>query len=365
MTVVTIVIWLIVAPIGLILFGHILVWLLYVPAVARAFGETMFLPAQRHRSLEDGEDVTFTTRDGVRLEGTYLATGAGRRKGVIVFCHELNGNRWTTVPYTKDLRRRGFDIFTFDFRNHGSSENLADYQPMPWVTTSDLADMQAALDYLCTRGDADPRGIGVMGLSRGGTAALCAAAENPHVRAVVVDGACPTERMQIYYLRRFMRSFISRPWMFSWLPDLSLRATNAWARLLVQRQRNCRFVSVDQAAKRVRQPVMLIHGQRDSYVPVDVVRALRKGMPVRTRLWVIPKARHNGAISIATTAYHQRVARFFHQHLAPVAEQYGRPAASRSSAAASGSVTGPPRRVPREFVAGVETRREVLSQNGR
>lgn len=325
--------WLVVALIGLILVGHVVAWLLYVPPAARVFSQTLWLPAKWRGPPGDGqgEMVTLTTEDGVRLEGTYLPATASRRKGVIAFCHELNGDRWAAVPYTEDLRLQGYDIFTFDFRNHGASDSVAGYQPMPWVTTYDLADLRSALDYLGSRSDADPRGVGVIGVSKGGTVALCAAAENPRVRALVVDGTCPTERMQIYYLRRFMGNYLSYPWLLSWLPDLSLRTTNAWTRFVVQRQRNCRFLSVDQAARRVRQPVMLIHGQRDPYIPVEVVRALRKCMSNHARLWVIPEAKHNGAIAVATAAYHRRVARFFNQHLAatPPRDRSRRPVPTR------------------------------------
>ncbi|HUT11017.1 MAG TPA: alpha/beta fold hydrolase [Thermoguttaceae bacterium] len=320
MSIATVLCLLLSGVIFLIVLGHVVVWLLYVPMAARLFREALWLPAPWREALERaGEPVVLHTDDGTRLEGTYLPTTARQRKGVIAFCHELNGNRWTTIPYTESLRQSGYDVFTFDFRNHGASDCITDFEPMPWVTGYDVSDVLAAVDYLCSRADADPHGVGILGISKGGTAALCAAARDPRVRALVIDGLVPTERMQIHYARRFMS--IYAPCLCKWfarLPDVSFRLTAAVTRALVQRQRKCRFVNVDQAARRVRQPVMMIHGGRDGHIPVEVVRALRNSMPNGTRFWVIPDAKHNGGIAVAGEAYHRRIARFFDLHMGTV-----------------------------------------------
>lgn len=307
--------WLFVAFVVTVVVGHIIAWILYVPMAVRVFGEAPWLPAQWREPLDDGQNVEFPTDDGLRLSGTFLPSGKQHGNGVIVFCHELNGDRWSCAPYIEDLRRRGYDIFTFDFRNHGTSGRRADYEPLPWVTTFDLADVRAAIDYLSTRPNADPDGIGLFGISKGGTVALCATAYDPRVRALIVDGACPTERMQIYYARRFAKIFARFSWLITNLPDISLRSTNAWTRLIISRRRNCRFVNVDIAARKIRQPVLMIHGRRDTHIPLEIVKDLRGTMTKGTKLWAIQDAKHNGSISVARETYHRRIARFFQRHL--------------------------------------------------
>ena len=308
--------WFLLGLVGLALLAHVVAWLVYVPVAARVIGETPWLPAEWREPLDEGDDVELTTEDGVRLAGTYLETTASHRKGVIAFCHELNGDRWASIPYTEDLRRRGYDIFTFDFRNHGASQRTPAYEPMPWVTEFDLADVHAVIDYLCGRADADPAGIGLIGVSKGGTVALCATANDPRVRTLVLDGACPTERMQIFYARRFAKIFARLHWLVSRLPDASLRSTCALARHVLGRRRQCRFVTVDQAARRIQQPVLMIHGRRDGHIPLQVVRALRDSMPCRPKLWVTPRAKHNESITQERVEYHWRIARFFDRNLA-------------------------------------------------
>ena len=308
--------WLLVALLVTIVVGHVIAWILYVPMTVRVFGESPWLPAPWREPLHGGEDVEFVTDDGLRLGGTYLATEKRDRKGVIVFCHELNGDRWSCAPYVEDLRQRGYDIFTFDFRNHGTSSRSPDYEPLPWVTTFELADVRAAIDYLSSRVDASPGGIGLLGISKGGTVALCATAYDPRVRALIVDGACPTERMQLYYVRRFAKIFARSSWLLTRLPNISLRTTNALTRFILGRRRNCRFVNVDIAARKIRQPVLMIHGRCDNHIPLEIVQNLRATMSKGTKLWAISEAKHNGSISVVRETYHRRIARFFQRTLA-------------------------------------------------
>src|SRR4051812_13407945 len=82
----------------------------YSPIISRIFEEKpMFLPL-RMAPRPEGEEVRFTTGDGLELGGTYLRARTERRSGVLVFCHEFLSNRWSYQPYADSLRDLGFDI---------------------------------------------------------------------------------------------------------------------------------------------------------------------------------------------------------------------------------------------------------------
>lgn len=306
-------------PLGLItltLLLHVLARLLYVPATARMLGQTPWLPAERHEPLGEGEAVELTTGDGVRLRGTFLPTTGPRRQGAIACCHEFNGDRWNMVPYVEDLRRRGLDVLAFDFRNHGTSGRTPGYEPTPWVTSYDVADVRAAIDYLDSRHDALPQGVGLFGVGKGGTAALCAAAADPRVCSVVVESLCPTRRMQIHHTRRILDHYLGRARRLFPMPNWVLGLFGAWGRLVIGWRYRCRFVDVDRATRCVRQPVLLIHGERDACVPLHLVRSICGSMPADASLWVVPLARHNRAARVASAEYRRRIAAFFAKHLA-------------------------------------------------
>jgi pimeloyl-ACP methyl ester carboxylesterase len=247
---------------------------------------------------------------------------------VIAYCHELNGDRWNVLPYVDGLRRAGFDVFTFDFRNHGGSDRVPGYEPTPWVTTHEVADVRGVVEYLQARSGAGARGVGLLGVGKGAAAALCAAAEEPRVRALVVDGICSVEEFQVP-THRLLRK--PSPRFLRWLVrllDVPVDLAAAWGRLVVGWWRGCRFVCVEQAARRVRQPLLVIHGECDSEVPIEVAEQLLDCMAADVEFWSVPRARHNGAIDVAPAEYQERVSQFFREHLAdkPVAEAAPAPA---------------------------------------
>jgi len=311
-----IVLYVLLGLIGLFALVSVVTWLLYVPMIVRVFGEMPWLQAENAPPVPDAEPCEFTTADGVTLRGSYMRTTAPMRLGVIGFCHEYSGDRWGAVPYTNGLRERGFDVFTFDFRNHGGSDRTPGYEPMPWLTNYELADVRAAVDYLTSRADADFAGIGLIGVSRGANAAICAAAGDERVRAVVTDGAFPIGAMQRHYMRRFMDIYITPWWIGRRLPDVCLKSYCGWANLVAGWRQKCRFASPEQFTRRVTQPVFMIHGERDAYIPLEVVHNLRASLGGRSKLWTVPGAKHNGAIKKAAREYHRRIARFFEKHLA-------------------------------------------------
>lgn len=297
----------------------VVTWIWYVPAIIRVFGETPWLQPRQFHPVEGAEECQITTADGLVLRANYLKTKARTRKGVVVFAHELGGNRWGAVGYTGPLCEHGFDIFTFDFRNHGTSDALPNYEPMPWLTAYETADLQAAVNYVCSRPDADPRGIGLFGVSRGGNAVLCIAATDPRVRAVVTDGAFPIDAMLKHFIRRFMRIFVRIPFVADYLPDMCLFSYYQWAKFLLGVRRRCRFVNVEQACRRVRQPVFMIHGERDMYIPMKMAETLRHSLSGRSKLWIVPGVKHNGAVAAMEEVYYRRISRFFQRHLSRTA----------------------------------------------
>lgn len=307
--------WVLLALVGLAVLLRFVAWLVQVPVAARLFGEMPWLPSEWCGPLSDGEPIEFSARDGVLLRGSYLPASNGRSKGVIVFCHELNGDRWTGVPYTKELRNRGFDVFTFDFRNHGSSQRVSGYEPMPWVTSHEVADVQGAVDYVAARRPDEAKRIGVMGIGRGGTAGLCVAATDPRISSLLVDGVIPLERLQVYAAERFVRDTLRMGWLLPALPTRVLGLLGGLAKAIIGWRCRCQVWNVEQAAARVRQPVLFVHGRHDGYVPLEVIRGLRGSMSDRTWLWVVPHARHGRAIAVAPELYARRAGYFFVHYL--------------------------------------------------
>jgi len=123
------------------------------------------------------EDVSFTTADGLRLEGWYVPSQNGAN--VIVF----PGRKGPQKP-ARMLARHGYGVLLFDRRGEGESDG--DPNALGWAGTRDV---EAAISYLQARPDVDDDRIGGLGLSVGGEVLLQTAAEGDDLKAVVSEGA--------------------------------------------------------------------------------------------------------------------------------------------------------------------------------
>jgi dienelactone hydrolase len=123
------------------------------------------------------EDVTFTTEDGLRLEGWYIPSRNGA--AVIAF-----PGRQGPQAHARMLAENGYGVLLFDRRGEGASDG--DGNLLGWGGERDI---DAAVDFLKQRADVDPGRIGGIGFSVGGELMLEAAAGNPDLAAVVSEGA--------------------------------------------------------------------------------------------------------------------------------------------------------------------------------
>ena len=187
----------------------------YTPIIGRIFEEKpLFLPLRVDARRTGGEDVRFTTADGLDA-GRHLpaARGPATASGVLVFCHEYLSDRWSYQPYADHLRDLGFDIFTFDFRNHGASESRPGLPAAPVGRPTTRSATSAPPSPTCgSRPDHDPAGFGLFGVSRGGgTALLVAAARARTSGASITDGAFPTRGTMLAYILRWAEIYVAQP----------------------------------------------------------------------------------------------------------------------------------------------------------
>jgi pimeloyl-ACP methyl ester carboxylesterase len=284
----------------------------YTPVIARHFqAQPLFLPL-KVTPVEDGESVEFSSADGLRLSGTYFRSRTLQQCGVIVYCHEYLSDRWSFRPYIDGLRDLGFDIFSFDFRNHGSSKTEAAYAPMQWATDREVLDLKGALAYLRTRADRDPAGLGLFGVSRGGTTALLTAADEPDVWGVATDGAFPTSGTMLTYILRWAEIYVTSGIVRNAVPRWLYRLL-AWSgRRRTERSLNCRFPSVERAAARIwPRPWLLIHGQADTYISPEIALGLFHRGKDPKEIWLVSGAKHNRCLERNPEAYAARVYDFF------------------------------------------------------
>jgi pimeloyl-ACP methyl ester carboxylesterase len=313
----------------------------YLDKVVRIFQEKPLFIIPRGQPTEDAEEIRFPTTDGLTLCGCYLRALTPRRVGVILFGLEFGSNRWSAVPYCEFLRRAGFDIFAFEPRCQGDSDWQPGYEPLQWVTAYEVCDFRAALAYLRNRPDADPRGVGLFGISKGGGAGLLAAKRDPYLRCFVTDGMFATHTTMVPYMRKWVAIYSTRLRLQKVLPRFvySLVARDALHR--IGRERRCRFPHLEVAIGRLGgRPLLMIHGGGDTYIKPEMARALFERARGPKEFWLVEAAKHNQAFHTANGEYQRRVLAFFQAHLADGQAGESRPQTEAPAPAAGALAEG-------------------------
>jgi len=292
----------------------------------------------------EGQRITFRAFDGTRLEGMFLSSdilaqdqdragsnqgfdnGTGgylsdNSRGVIIFCHEYGSDMYSWVRYCRSLLEAGFDIFTFDFRNHGRSGGLPGYQSRLWCTDKEVLDCLGALALV--QSELEDRNlnvnIGLFGISRGAGAALIAAAQAQKktlVKAILADGAFSTDITLEWFMKKWAHVFARvrfvyenhRPFFWHFLCWLLLK----FARIRF----NCRFPSVRKTLMRLKNmPIFFVHGERDSYIDCEQAKMLFETAHRPRYLWIVPGAKHNQSSILDTDRYAAYTLGMFEKYL--------------------------------------------------
>jgi pimeloyl-ACP methyl ester carboxylesterase len=299
---------------------HVIIIKNYLHFLVRIFQEKPLFIIPRGQPVPDAEQVAFPTTNNLTLQGCYLKT-PHPRKGVILFGLEFGSNRWACVPYCEFLREHGYDIFSFEMRGQGQSPSHEGYDPLQWLTHFEVDDFRAALAYLKSRPDVDPRGIGFFGLSKGGSAGLYVACDDPFIRCCVTDGIFATHTTMVPYMRKWIFIYSWRPWLAKMLPKAYYAYVAYLGLSQTEKERHCKFPHLEWRLRRLKpRPLLMIHGGADTYIKPEMAQALFDLVRSPKELWLVEGAKHNQAFHLANSEYKERVLAFFDKHLAGMAK---------------------------------------------
>lgn len=241
------------------------------------------------------EPVSFATEDGKTLRGWFVPANQSTNRTLLVG-HGYPFDKGNVLPAVLFLREE-FNLFLFDFRSFGESEGR--------ITTlgrREVRDVQAAVAYLSTRNDSQV--LGAYGFSL--SAATFLLAQPPQIQALVSDASYA--RLDLLAERQYF--FLPGPlkYPFVWMTALYSRIfLGFWPS----------EVSPAQAIRTVPFPVLLVHGTRDSQIPVRHAEILYENAPKdRVELWLIEGADHGETLVAAGPEYEDRIRGFFRAHLA-------------------------------------------------
>jgi dipeptidyl aminopeptidase/acylaminoacyl peptidase len=250
--------------------------------------------------------VSFRTRAGLTFNGTLtvpLTASQGPVPAVVTISGSGPEDRDGTSPsvpkwhpfyqIADTLGRRGIAVLRIDDRGLGSDAGPST------ATTADFAeDVRDAVAYLRTRKEIDPRRIGLIGHSEGGSIAPMVAASDSMLRAIVIMAGTVTPGREIV---AWQQQFVvdSMAHLVGQQRDAALaqsrQALDSMAAALPWMKF---FLAYDgtATAARVKQPVLILHGEKDYQVPVaeaqKVAAAIRSGGNSDVTVRTFPSTNH-------------------------------------------------------------------------
>lgn len=199
-------------------------------------------------------------------------------QGAAILCHGMESakNSKKLIFLAQSLAERGVLALRFDFRYVGeSSGKFADI-----TYSGEVEDLQAAYEFLQRR----QRGKTVIfGSSMGGTVALLFAAQEPSVAAVVTLAAPG-------HPENFPKRVLAPEQLRRWR-ERGYTTYNR-QRLNVSLLEDLERLNVPDAARRIRCPVLILHGDADEVVPVAEAYELHEILTSPKQLLIFKDSDH-------------------------------------------------------------------------
>ena len=218
------------------------------------------------------EERRLEATDGAPLHGWWIRA-APPAAGHVLLCHGNAGNVGDRAAHARLLAAAGLDVLLFDYQGYGRSAG----RPSEAGT---YRDARVARSALLRELGVNPGRVLYLGESLGAAVALQLAVEHPP-SGVVLQSAFTSVRD----MARLHYPMIPRTLVPDAYPSLRL-------------------------IRRLRAPLLVIHGERDEIVPAEHGRALYDAAPEPKLLRVFPDAGHNDLIATAGEEYASAVADF-------------------------------------------------------
>jgi pimeloyl-ACP methyl ester carboxylesterase len=251
----------------------------------------------------DLTDVSITTPDHATLRA-WLVHPHHPNSDAVLLLHGLGDNRLGMIGYAQLLLAHGFTVLLPDARAHGQSDG-----PLATYGLLERNDIHQWSDFLETQiqsAPAHPHCIFALGESMGAAQLLQALDTHPNFCAVAAESPFANFREIAY--DRMGQPFHLGPWVGrTFLRPL---VEIAFLRARFKYHLNMQNISPEDSAAATATPILLIHGQLDSNIPLRHSLRIHAHAP-HTQLWQVPAADHCGALSTAPEEFEHRLLAWF------------------------------------------------------
>ena len=235
------------------------------------------------------ENVSFTTSDNIKIKGWLIISE--KANGTVIIGHGYPFDKGNILPVAKFLYP-DYNLLYYDHRYFGESSGSISTAGM-----KEKNDVKAALDFVNNKFGKKP--VALYGFSLSASAMLMS---DTDVDAIISDSAYANLENMIKHIYSifgpFKYPFIQLTNMFSML-FFKIHPKN---------------VSPASAVKDMKIPILVMHGDKDSQIPVENAYLLKENNS-HIELWIIKGADHGQAYALHPEEYKKRVKDFLKKNM--------------------------------------------------
>ncbi len=209
------------------------------------------------------EKATFSNKREENLVGVFCKTEKEKAPCVVI-CHGLGSSKDNKSILMEAFSQAGLASLAFDFSGHGESEGKFEYV----TTTNAVEDLKSAIDFVCQLDGIDKNRIGVMGHSFGGSVSLMAAANDKRIKSIVASAPV----IDFNETLTLLADFDTRMGNLTVWKDKGYThyfSSNKYMKLGYPFLEDALKYDAKKLAKKIKCPVLLIHGRKDKIVPLQ------------------------------------------------------------------------------------------------
>ncbi|MBF8970018.1 alpha/beta hydrolase [Streptococcus sp. NLN76] len=207
------------------------------------------------------EDYT-VKRDDVELVGVITADANYKKekRPLLVIAHGFNNTLENYETYAQDLASLGYVVYRFDFYGGSQQSKSGGQDMLDMSVLTEKADLEAVVHQLTQENFINDKKVTLLGASQGGVVSTLYAAENPdkvNKLALIFPAFVLFDDVEQTYAQLGVDSE----------KDIPVVVTHRNAQLGAIYLSDAMSIEINAEIKKVKAPVMIIHGTEDEVVP--------------------------------------------------------------------------------------------------
>lgn len=297
---------LLVLPVVAVIGYSIFAGIKYTRLISSIFLDLVFRPSPDAVEGARGERITILDSSDREIQALFLEKKGSDR--VMIFCHESGSAKESWEKYAFFFPDLGYHVLSVDLSD--IPEDPVANALLQWPCKKEVDRLVTVIRW--TRSAISQRArVVLFGISNGADLALSASFRENSVEAVITDGLFSMKEIFRDYIRRWAPMLV-RPNLFGektpfWVVDTFARLGFWYS----QRRAAHEFVDVEALLRKKHVPLLMIHGEKDDYVPSSHQKVLEKieGRKSAGR-FVVESAGHNEAVVQSRRGYEEQVKAF-------------------------------------------------------